>query len=38
MSDKMIRQYAIDHNYIITIKDADFDEMNLVYGQPPKII
>ena len=38
MSDKMIRQYAIDHNYIITTKDADFDEMNLVYGQPPKII
>jgi predicted nuclease of predicted toxin-antitoxin system len=38
MSDKMIRQYAIDHNYIITTKDADFYEMNLVYGQPPKII
>ena len=34
----MIRQYAIDHNYIITTKDADFYEMNLVYGQPPKII
>ena len=38
MSDKMIRQYAIDHNYTITTKDADFYEMNLVYGQPPKII
>jgi predicted nuclease of predicted toxin-antitoxin system len=38
VTDAVIRQYAIDNNFIITTKDADFYEMNLVYGQPPKII
>jgi len=36
--DKVIRQYAIDNNFVITTKDADFYEMNMLYGQPPKII
>lgn len=36
--DKIIRQYAIDNGFVMTTKDADFYEMNLVYGQPPKII
>ena len=36
--DKDIRQYAIDNNFVITTKDADFYEMNMLYGQPPKII
>ena len=36
--DKTIRQYAIEHDFIIVTKDADFYEMNLLYGQPPKII
>ncbi len=36
--DKTIRQYAIDNNFIIATKDADFYEMNMLYGQPPKII
>ena len=36
--DKAIRQYAIDNNFIIATKDADFYEMNILYGQPPKII
>lgn len=36
--DKIIRQYAVDNGFVMTTKDADFYEMNLVYGQPPKII
>lgn len=38
VTDRTIRQYAIDNDFVITTKDADFYEMNLVYGQPPKII
>ncbi len=38
VTDKTIRQYAIDNDYVITTKDADFYEMNIVYGQPPKIV
>lgn len=38
VTDSTIRQYAIDNNFVMTTKDADFYEMNLVYGQPPKII
>lgn len=37
-NDKAIRQYAIDNGYVMTTKDADFYEMNLLYGSPPKII
>ena len=37
-NDKTIRQYAIDNDFIITTKDADFYEMSMLYGQPPKII
>ncbi|MCF7972060.1 MAG: DUF5615 family PIN-like protein [Methylococcaceae bacterium] len=37
-NDKTIRQYAIDKGFVITTKDADFYEMDLLYGQPPKII
>ena len=29
---------AIDNGYVMTTKDADFYEMNLLYGSPPKII
>jgi predicted nuclease of predicted toxin-antitoxin system len=38
VTDKSIRQYAIDNDFVMTTKDADFYEMNLVYGQPPKIV
>lgn len=38
MNDRELRQYAIDNDFIIATKDADFYEMNLLYGQPPKII
>lgn len=36
--DKTIWQHAIDNDFIITTKDADFYEMSMLYGQPPKII
>ncbi|QWF71361.1 DUF5615 family PIN-like protein [Methylomonas paludis] len=36
--DAAIRQYVITHDFVIVTQDADFYEMNLVYGQPPKII
>jgi len=38
VNDIVIRQYAIDNDYIITTQDADFYEMSLVHGQPPKIV
>jgi predicted nuclease of predicted toxin-antitoxin system len=38
VSDTTIRQYAIANNFVIATKDADFYEMSLIYGQPPKII
>ncbi|WP_019866014.1 DUF5615 family PIN-like protein [Methylovulum miyakonense] len=38
VSDKTIGEYAIFHDYVIATKDADFYEMNLVFGQSPKII
>ena len=38
VNDRVIRQYAIDNGYIITTQDADFYEMSLIHGQPPKII
>ena len=31
-NDSVIRQYAIDNDYIITTKDADFYEMGLIHG------
>ena len=36
--DKTIRQYAIDNDFVIVTNDADFYEMNSLYGQPPKIV
>lgn len=38
VDDKTLRQYAIDHGFIITTQDADFYEMNLLYGPPPQVI
>ena len=38
VDDRVIRQYAIDKGYIIATQDADFYEMSLIYGQPPKIV
>jgi predicted nuclease of predicted toxin-antitoxin system len=34
-NDKTIRQYAIEHDFVIVTKDADFYEMNRKYSPPP---
>ena len=36
--DKLIRQYAIDNDFVIVTKDADYYDMTVLYGQPPKIV
>ncbi|MCX7068451.1 MAG: DUF5615 family PIN-like protein [Methylococcales bacterium] len=36
--DKTIRLYAIDNDFVIVTKDADYYDMTVLYGQPPKII
>ena len=36
--DSDIWQYAHDHDYMIVTKDADFSELGVVNGFPPKII
>lgn len=36
--DIEIWQYAYDHDYMIVTKDADFSELGLLKGFPPKII
>ncbi|NVZ07740.1 DUF5615 family PIN-like protein [Allochromatium humboldtianum] len=37
-SDSAIWDYASVHGYTIVTKDADFEEMTLVRGSPPKVI
>jgi predicted nuclease of predicted toxin-antitoxin system len=37
-NDRTIWKYAIDNGYVITTRDADFYEMSILLGQPPKII
>jgi predicted nuclease of predicted toxin-antitoxin system len=36
--DKLIRQYAIDNDFVIVTKDADYYDMTVLYGQPHKIV
>jgi len=36
--DIEIWQYAFDHDHMIVTKDADFSELGLLKGFPPKII
>ena len=36
--DSEIWQYAHDYDYMIVTKDADFSELGIVRGFPPKII
>ena len=36
--DKGIWDYALQNNYIIVTKDADFSELGLIFGFPPKVI
>ncbi|HEY8906053.1 MAG TPA: DUF5615 family PIN-like protein [Rhodoferax sp.] len=37
-SDKEVWQKAKDDGYVIITRDADFQELSLVWGQPPKVI
>lgn len=37
-SDKIIWDFAKKHDYIIGTQDADFNEINSLFGFPPKII
>jgi predicted nuclease of predicted toxin-antitoxin system len=36
--DRGVWEYARRHDYIIATKDADFSEMSLLLGFPPKVI
>ncbi len=36
--DRVVWEYARQHNYMIVTKDADFSEMSLLLGFPPKVI
>lgn len=37
-SDKAVWEYARQQDYMITTKDADFSELGLLWGFPPKIV
>lgn len=37
-NDKLIWDYAKENNYIIVTQDSDFNEFNLLFNHPPKII
>lgn len=37
-SDKAIWEFAKKFNYIIVTQDSDFNDLNSLYGFPPKII
>ena len=37
-TDKEVWQKARDEGYVIVTRDADFQELSLVWGQPPKVI
>ena len=36
--DAVIWQYAVDNEFVIVTKDADFSELSLIRGFPPKVI
>lgn len=37
-TDKDVWQRAKDEGYVIVTRDADFQELSLVWGQPPHVI
>lgn len=37
-SDHVVWEFAKEHQFVIVTRDADFEEMSMVLGQPPKII
>ena len=36
--DRLIWEFAKEHNYIIVTHDSDFNDLNSLFGFPPKII
>lgn len=36
--DREVWDYAREHDYIVVTKDADFSELSLLLGFPPKVI
>ena len=34
----MVWHTARDYGFVIVMRDADFEELSLVWGQPPKVI
>lgn len=36
--DRTVWEYARQHDYIIVTKDADFGELSLLLGFPPKVV
>ena len=37
-SDSVVWHTAKDDGFVIVTRDADFEELSLVWGQPPKVI
>lgn len=37
-TDKEVWEFAKEKGYVIVTRDADFQELSLVWGQPPKVI
>ncbi len=37
-SDEDVWRYASEHDFVVVTKDADFSEMSLLRGFPPKIV
>lgn len=37
-NDLEVWQYAKDHGFLLVTKDADFNELSLLKGYPPKIV
>jgi predicted nuclease of predicted toxin-antitoxin system len=37
-SDRVVWQKAKDDGYVIVTRDTDFQELSLVWGQPPKVV
>ncbi len=37
-TDRHIWEFSKEHEYIIVTQDSDFNDLNLLYGFPPKII
>ena len=36
--DSAVWEYARAHGYVVVSKDADFNELSIVRGSPPKVV